>query len=386
MAAMSTYPSCVKNVPDCDDIDTVLQCLLDLGCKISITTDGSVYVDPFPRNNPVPTASLDFRDSLTCCKITTALAATQGFKASCTGSLELQRNRLLPLTSRMAIRGVKFSNFSLPFEMEGRLEGGDYLLDSQDGEQNISALLMSLPLCLENSTIKVEGEIPDPSFIDTTIKALNDFGIIVEKIKDGFAVPGKQIYKTPGEITVESDWPLSCMWLMAGAASGETEEGVTITGLTNRNPIGYQDLQPLLSLISQNFKSLNFNAKHCPDMACVLAAMAIVKGSSVEISGVTNLKNKETNRLKALADVAMQMGQKATITDDSLIIEGIGEPNYEEDVLIDCHDDPWVFMSMAVASSVAKKPYCLKDEGGADKTYRTFFQDYLRLGGHYQII
>ncbi len=385
MAAMAPYPSCVKNVPMCDDIETTLQCLLDLGCKISVQSGKNVYIDPFPKNVPVQSAEFDFRGSSTTCRIALALSAALGIRVKCTGSPSLQKRRLLPLTSRMALRGVHFSNFSVPCEMEGRLEGGEYQLDGNEGSQNISALLMALPLVKQDSTLKLSGKLQDSAFVELTIRSMEAFGVRIEKIKDGYFIPGRQKYQSPGEIDAENDWGLAAMWITASAACGDDDLNVTVRNLPKNSPQNFRDIHSIIALLHFDFTEVNIDASKCPDLATLFAALAIVKGANMEISGIPQLKFKESDRLKTMRDIARTLGQNAEIFESGIRIIGTGAPNYAEDTAVNCQEDPWVFMSMVLASAAMKVPYKLENEKTADKVYRGFLDDFARLGGKFEI-
>jgi len=386
MSAMSPFPSHIINVPPCEDIDVTLQCLMEFGCKISVQADDSVFIDPFPKNIPMAKVDLDFKESATCCKLALALASTLGIQVNATGSTRLEKRKLFSLLSRMAIRGVSFDRFSVPFQMTGRLDCGEYTLEDQECEQNVSALLMALPLLRDNSTVNIIGTVWDQATIDMTINCLEQFGIIIEKTKDGYKVPGKQLYRTPGEITVNNDWSLACMWLLAGAASGHECSGVNVTGLTNHSTRGLSELQNLMSVLCHDFQFLTVDASNIPNLSTIVAAMCIVKGAGCSIKGVSQLKFKESNRLNTLVKIAKAMGQDAKVTEDGIEIIGCEHPNYSEDIVIDCDGDPWIFMSMVLASVVATVPYKLNDESDAEKVYRNFLKDFKELGGKYEIV
>ncbi len=384
MAALSDYGTVIKNVPDCDDIDTAIDCLTRLGCRIQRNGD-QVLVEPFPRNTPAKSADFDFRDSSTTARLSIAVSAALGIRTSCKGSVNLQKRRLLPLTSRMAIRGVRFSNFSLPCTTDGRLEGGEYVFEGNEGSQNISALLIALPLLREDSNIRLASPLVDPSFIEITLRSLQEFGIVIERTEEGFHIPGKQFYHTPKHVTVENDWGLASLWVTAGAACGDDSCCVTVTDLPLNSPQEYRNITSIITLLHYDFEDLNVNAGECPDLATLFAALAIVKGANIEITGVPQLKFKETDRMKNMAEIARTLGQHSRMLPDGIEIEGIGHPDYEPGQVIDTKGDPLVFMSMVLASVTAKKPFAIYDEHGADKVNRNFLNEFRSLGGQFEI-
>jgi len=384
---MSSVPAgntIVKNVPDCTQIDSTLSCLKAFGCGIERREDG-VLVVPFPKNSPVRTIDFDFGTSLTSARLAMTLAAALGINADCRGHAELSRRSNFSLISRMALRGVKFTGFTLPFSMQGRLEAGEFILKGDEGSQFISALLMALPLLSSDSTLKLETELRDSSFIDLTIESLERFSIRIERTDSGFFIPGRQYYQSPGSISAENDWGLAALWAAAGAACGEGRGKVVIEGLPEGSPQLYRSVTNELPLIAQDFIELDFDASDCPGLATFYAAMAAVKGATVRISGVPQLKSKETDRLRVMKDICISLGQQARETEDGLEITGTGKPEYKEGTEVNCAGDPWVFMSMALAASKLTIPIVLTDEHCTEMIYKDFLKDYSDLGGKFEI-
>ncbi|MBR0442042.1 MAG: hypothetical protein IJK25_08925, partial [Firmicutes bacterium] len=308
-----------------------------------------------------------------------------GMKAGCRGSSALLKRHMLPLTSRMAIRGVSFTSFSLPLQMQGRLEGGYYEFRGDEGSQFISALMLALPLLLSDSRIGLSTPIVDRSFIDITIGTLKKFGITIEEDEQGFIIPGRQIYTSPGEISTENDWALASAWICASAFGRSRGASMTVKGLASRSSQHYRDLQTLLALISQDFREISLDMSTWPNLLTLVAAAACFKGAKVELYGAPQLKVKETNRLKVMAECIRQLGGEASFTDDGITVKGPenGDINAEEP--IDCQKDPWIFLSFAMSSALLKKPLVLKDEECTDKIYGSFLKDYASLGGKYEI-
>ena len=152
------------------------------------------------------------------------------------------------------------------------------------------------------------------------------------------------------------------------------------------SPQLYRNVTRELPLIAQDFTELDFDASECPSLATFYAAMAAVKGATVRISGVPQLKSKETDRLKVMKGICEALGQSAEITEDGIAITGCGRPNYKEDTVVCCQGDAWVFMSMALAAAKLDRPILLDSEHAPEKIYRNFLEDYKALGGSYETL
>ena len=385
MGSMPAEPTIIKNVPECDDIDTTVDVLKTIGSTIK--KNGSEYtIYPFPKTSPMPSVTLNFRESATTARMAMALCGAFGMKADCRANGTLPKRKMIHLTGRMAIRGVQFTSFSLPFIQEGRLQGGEYVFSGDEGSQSISSLMMFLPCLLQDSTIRFSSPLIDRSYIDITQKALESFGINMEKKNGTYYIPGKQYYHSPGTVTTENDWALASMWITAAAACGPEAPGLTVTDLPEDSPQMYRDIMPYIALFQQDFKDINIDAAKMPNLTTLFCALAIVKGATVRISGVPQLRYKEADRLRVMGNIASALGQSSLVCEDGITIIGTGKPGYKEDTVIDCQGDPWVFMSMALAAATMEKPIILKNEHEAEKVYRNFMNDYKALGGKYEIV
>ena len=385
-SAMTTTPTLIKNVPECDDIDTTLQCLLDFGCTVEKHGETEIKVYPFVKTNPVPSAEFDFRESGTTAHLAIPLAAAFGIRAQCRASGTLIKRPLIPLSSRMSLRGVTFSSFNMPLSMSGVLQPGDYVFAGDEGSQYISGALMALPLLREDSLVRLSSPLADGTFIDITLNTLEDFGIRIDVDEEGFHIPGRQFYRSPGKVVTENDWALSTMWACAGCLSMDNENPVVVGNLPARTVQMHRSFKDVMSLLRVDVRYLNINASETPNLACLYAAIAAMKGAGMDITGVPQLKYKETNRLKSLCDCLRALGATASPTDDGLHLEARESVDYPEDIGIDCQRDPWIFMSMALSAGCLPRPIVLTDEHCAEKVYRHFLRDYKALGGKYEIL
>ena len=85
-SALTNTATLIKNVPECDDIDTTLQCLLDFGCTVEKHGETEIKIFPFVKTNPVPSAEFDFKQSGTTAHLAIPLAAAFGIRSDCRAS------------------------------------------------------------------------------------------------------------------------------------------------------------------------------------------------------------------------------------------------------------------------------------------------------------
>ena len=385
-AALTHTVTLIKNVPECDDIDTTLQCLLDFGCTIEKHGETEVKIYPFVKTNPVPSAEFDFRQSGTTAHLAMPIAAAFGIRSECTGSGTLLKRPLIPLSSRMSLRGITFSNFNLPLQMSGVLQPGEYIFAGNEGSQYISGALMALPLLREDSIVRLSSPLADSTFIDITLNTMEQFSIRVDVDEEGFHVPGRQFYRSPGRLVTENDWALGTMWACAGCLSQHWQDTVVVDGLPARTVQMHRSFKEAMSLLSRDIRYVEVDATETPNLACLYAALAAVKGSGLDLRGVPQLRYKETDRMKTVCECIRALGTKAEATEDGIHIEERGNVEFSDKLVLDCKGDPWVFMSFALAAACLPKPILLDDEHGAEKVYRNFLRDYASLGGKYDIL
>ena len=364
----------------------VAQCLLDFGCTVEKHGETEIKIFPFVKTNPVPSAEFDFKQSGTTAHLAIPLAAAFGIRSDCRASGTLVKRPLISLSSRMALRGVKFSSFNLPLSMSGMLQPGEYVFPGDEGSQYISGALMALPILRDDSIIRLSSPLVDGTFIDVTLDTMEAFGVHVDVDEEGFHIPGRQFYKSPGKTVVENDWGLGSMWACAGCLSRDEENPVIVDGLPARTVQMYRSFKNVMSLLRYDVKYLNVDASETPNLACLYAIIAASKGSGMDITGVPQLRFKETNRLKAVSECIRALGATAHATDDGIHIEERDAFDYPEDVKLECKGDPWIFMSLALAAGCLPKPIVLDDEHCAEKVYRHFLRDYKALGGKYEIL
>ena len=114
--------------------------------------------------------------------------------------------------------GLQFSpdGGSLPLSLSGRLTGGTYLLPGDVSSQFISGLLLALPLCEEDSDLRLSTPLESADYVHMTLQALSLAGIEIQPLPDGWRIPGGQRYR-PFQTAVEGDWSQAAFLLAAGA-------------------------------------------------------------------------------------------------------------------------------------------------------------------------
>lgn len=297
----------------------------------------------------------------------------------------------------------------IPLTVKGPLKPGRADISGKHGSQLISGLLMALPFAERNSTVVVHEPKSIP-YMFITLEILKKFGIktgnemlggrdFLESNGDWslctemvFKVKGGQKFKA-ADIDLEGDWSAAANFLVAGALFGKTElRGLDTTSLQADLCIMdiLMDAGASLSQIDGDtgnitaqrapLKAFKVDASNCPDLFPIISVLAAFCQGTSRLAGVGRLANKESDRAKAILQMLNQMGVKAEIDADEMVIEGktfvqrimsgqrLKGGNYTSD-----HDHRMV-MALKVASLGADSPIIIDDETCVAKSFPQFHE------------
>ena len=239
----------------------------------------------------------------------------------------------------------------VPLTVKGPLRPGRTDISGKHGSQIISGLLMGLPFADRNSTVVVHEPKSIP-YMFITLEVLKKFGIktgnemlggrdFLESDGDWslctemvFKIKGGQKYKA-ADIDLEGDWSAAANFLVAGAVFGKAQ----LQGLDTRSLQADLSIMDILmdagASLSQTdgdrgnitvqrapLRAFKVDASNCPDLFPIISVLAAFCQGTSRLAGVGRLANKESDRAKAIIEMLTQMGVKAEIEGDEMVIEG----------------------------------------------------------------
>jgi 3-phosphoshikimate 1-carboxyvinyltransferase len=325
-------------------------------------------------------------------------------KASFHGKGRLLERPLDPLKDALSGGGCIFSNIEKSmFTVEGILKSGNYSLPGNVSSQYVTGLLFALPLVQGESRILVSKPLESSGYIDMTLQVLKLYNveILVDKLSDEkhviFTVPGDQKYIAPPEApNVEGDWSNSSFWLAAGALSRQGD-GIHNYGLNQTSAQGDREIIDLLKnfganvILSKNdiFTSGNnlygitIDASNIPDLVPILAVLASVSHGTTRITNADRVRTKECDRLHAITESLNAVGGIVTELEDGLIINGV---NFLTGGAVSSFNDHRIVMAMAIASCCCEGEIIIDGVEAVNKSYPTFFDDFIIVGGRYSYL
>ena len=333
--------------------------------------------------------------------LTSYLATQEGRTTILTGSDRMKHRPIQFLVNALRDLGADISYLEKegfpPLKIVGKkLDKNSVTIPANISSQFISSLML-IGSKLENGLkIHLEGKITSRPYLEMTLKILRNIGIstnwedqVIQIFPDIQSEKSSQIIKC----IAESDWS-SASYYYSLAAIGRkcinlksfrphSLQGDSIIKELYWNFFGVNtisqgskskiSLLPESSFIFPELISLEMN--DCPDIAQTLCVTATALQIPFEITGLSTLKVKETDRLIALKNELFKIGCISEITDDSIYSVKFFEPN--ENISIETYDDHRMAMSFA--------PFCLikeltiENEQVVEKSYPQFWEDLAQI-------
>lgn len=344
-----------------------------------------------PGEGPV---ALDCRESGSTLRFLIPLAAALGVPAVFAGRGRLPERPLGVYAACLPEHGVRLSSAGgLPLTVTGRLRPGRFSLPGNVSSQFVTGLLLALPLLPGDSAIELTSPLESAPYVEMTLRTMRAFGVAAEPAKEGWNVPGNQIYRPAPGFRVERDWSQAAFFLAAAALGGRVE----LPGLDADSCQGDRAAETLFRELGAKIvwnggvicakpgpppdgpSALLLDAAQIPDLVPALAAAAAgTPGQCVSIRNAARLRLKESDRLAAMADGLNALGADVREMPDGLEIRGVRRLRGGE---ADGRGDHRVVMALAVAALRADGETVVTDAQSVRKSYPDFFKDYNRLGG-----
>jgi 3-phosphoshikimate 1-carboxyvinyltransferase len=249
------------------------------------------------------------------------------------------------------------------------------VVDGSKSSQFVSGLLLAA-LCYEEPiTIEVLERLASPAYVDITTQVINEFGGIVTHDDPLFHVEKGLL--TSREYEIEMDYSQAAVWYMAKVFF----PGIEIEQATTLSTQPDQFMEPFLA---QNPKRQGFevDVDATPDIAPLMMLYATqCQGTSI-IRGTSRLRFKESDRVASSLTTLQAFGASSIIRDDEVVIKG---PVQLIGATINAYQDHRIVMMATIAALLAKGPTTIQGAQAITKSYPSFFNDLLKVGGRYEI-
>lgn len=236
-------------------------------------------------------------------------------------------------------RGFYWKQEKASVTVQGPLRGGEFTVAGNVSSQFISGLLFALPLCKEDSVIRILPPLESRPYIDMTIEALAQFGVVAAwKDELTLSVKGNQTY-CACDLAVEGDYSNAAFFEALRALGHE----ITVENL---NPASLQGDKIYLQYFSELERGTpTLSIRHCPDLGPILIALAAAKNGAL-LTDTERLRIKESDRGAAMAEELSKFGVQVEVRENEIFIpKATLVPPKEE---LCGHNDHRIVMALAV--------------------------------------
>lgn len=382
--------STVENALDSEDTRLTAGALRQMGAGIE-PTDGRLRVTGTGGRLSACGSPIDLGNSGTSMRLLISLGAIGRGTYRFTGTPRMQQRPVQPLLDALRQLGVPArsvnGNGCPPVEVPGgSLTGTRTAIDCRVSSQYLSSLLLIAPVLDKGLGIEVTGGPVSKPYVDMTLDIMAKLGVTYGRSGyHRFTVPGGQHYR-PGDYRVEPDASQASYFWAAGAVTGAR---VMVAGMPETTCQGDMRLLEVLERMGcrvdrcgeegiavkgGDLRGVDVDMGDMPDMVPTLSVVAAFAKGRTRIRNVGHLRDKESDRLAAVADGLTRMGVSVRIAEDGLDITG-GRPVGAE---IDPHDDHRIAMCFAVAGLRAAGT-SIRNEGCVAKSFPGFWSVFQEL-------
>ena len=388
VAALASGTSRLEGALIAEDTSVMIGALTRLG--FDVTVDGTTFsVTGHGGAIPAERAELDLVLSGTSLRFLTAVVALGRGRYRLTGNERMQQRPIADLLTALRALGVaaesELKTGCPPVIVEANgVRGGSTRISGENSSQYLSALLMMSPYAREPVVIEVAGELQSKPFVDLTLAVMAAFGVQVQR--DGyrlFRIEPAQ-YR-PRDYSIEGDaMAAGYLWAAAAVTGGR----VTVENVGRDSLQGDKRLADVLSEMGcqvrwdaasctvtgppgGRLQGGRFDLNDMPDQAQTLAVCALFADRPVRIDNVSNLRIKETDRLRALAVELERFGARVEEGRDYLVVHP-PEHFSENGATVETYKDHRMAMAFAVAG-LRLPGVVIKDPGCVAKTFPAYF-------------
>ena len=376
-AALSGGTSCITNLLSSRDIDLTLHALSCMGADITKTGPDSVSITGFsgcPRPCDVP---VFLENSGTSMRLMAGIAGLGTTPYTLTGNARMCNRPMKELLDALGQIGIDAGSDNPegfpPVTIQGKSrQGGMLHLDCSKSSQYLSALLMIGPFMADGLTIKLTAPPVSSPYIDLTLDVMKQFQVNAHKLNDTtYEVPGNQTY-VAGNHGVEPDLSNAGYFWAAGAVTGQKIGVGNIRSSSLQGDVKQVHILEKMgcslffkgdsvAVKGGSLRAVDVDMSDTPDAVPAIAVVAAFAGGTTSITNIGHLREKECDRIHAVASQLEKMGIRVSQGDDRLAITG-GKP---AGAFINTFNDHRIAMAFAVAGLVVpgmeiENPACVE--------------------------
>lgn len=374
-SSLAKGKSIINNFSDGQDPMSSLSVFKALGVDIQFINKHTIEVNS--KGTLIqPSNPLDCGNSGTTMRLVSGILAAQNFDSSLIGDESLSKRPMRRIIEPLELMGAKiFSNDGhAPLKIIGcKLNGIDYF--SKLASAQVKSCILLAGMFAEGRTSFTEPFISR----DHTERMLKFMGANISRTVN--TVTLQKSILTPQTINICGDISSAAFFIAAGLLVPNSQIVLKNVGL-NPTRTGIIDV---VKRMGGNIKILNIKTisgeevgdiqisgselhgceisgeiiPRLIDEIPIIAVMAALAKGTTTIKDAQDLRNKESDRIHAIATELKKIGADIEELNDGFIING--KSTFKGDAILDTYNDHRLAMSLYVAGLRCKKEICIKD-------------------------
>ena len=387
LGSMAKGKIIITNFLKSDDCLKTISAMRSLGAKITAFNE-QIMIEGIGLNNvKKPNKTIDAGNSGTLIRLLTGILSVQNFSSTITGDESLNTRPMRRIINPLVAHGamIDSNNFKAPLKITGNTK----LLPINYKQDVASAQVKS---CLMLAALFIEGEskfYEDIVTRDHTENLLEYLGYDMNKSEHEISFKGCQSLIAK-DINIGSDISSAAFFIVAALILKNSEikipnininkyrvgiitvlkkMGANIS-IINKRLDSNEEIGDLI-IKSSHLKSLNIGGEIIStlidELPILFIACAVSSGVS-KISGIEELRYKESDRIKSMEEGLNAVGIKSTSTLDSIEING-GEILGGK---INSYGDHRIAMAFSIAALISKKSITITDTKNISTSFPNF--------------
>ncbi len=390
-ASLAKGQSTITNITYSEDILATISALELLGAKFE--KHNSKLIVKGTRKIKAPNKVINCNESGSTLRFLIPLFSLTNKEISFTGNKSLIKRPQSIYQKIFSKDGNLFTVRNNKITVNGSIKAREYLLKGNVSSQFFTGLMFSLPLLKEDSTILIDGILESKGYIDLTIRTLEEFGIEIIELENGYFIRGNQTY-IPRKFNIEGDYSQAAFFLVGGV----------LNGLIKVNDLDHESFQGDKAIIevikamhgkviymengfiteSSNTYGSTIDLSGFPDLGPIIALLGSLSKGKTTLTNASRLRIKESDRIITTVRALKALGANISSTKDEIIIKG--KTALKGGVTIDSFNDHRIAMMVSIAASLSEEKVILTNANAVSKSYPNFFEDYISVGGKLNII
>ncbi len=348
-----------------------------------------------------PKQRIDAGNSGTTVRLLSGIIAGNDISVEIIGDESLSRRPMRRIIEPLRLMGAKISakedNY-LPLIIEGTKNLKPITWENKIASAQVKSCILFAGLHANGETIYKEPVLSR----DHTEKMLQYLGIKIKVSNNVVSVKGRIKEIKPFEISIPADPSAASYFIAMGilvpnsrivikdVCVNPTRMGFINTLIKMGAKISLSNLriaynEPIADIVveSSKLKSININHEDIPSMIDEIPLLAVVATQAngvTEIKGASELRVKESDRIKTITISLQKLGAKIVELPDGMIITGNTNLRSEDGNLkLDSYKDHRIAMSLAVVGSICDGEFIIKDAECVDISFPNFWDLYKSL-------